>query len=301
MKTVDLLCIPGFNFGHERQLAYEKLYAALKLLDYAYWETAQLDRDEMTAVLLGHHGFDQVEYLDTGKTAAEAIMLISRARRRVFIFERGSDETRDWAKNFKFRGQSAFEAAKALALQVGGTYPVAVEKFRVVDCGEIHDGFEDGASAIMLAAIRKARELNVEDYEWHFLGHSKGAGEAIDAAYLWMLLGRFPAEVITAAGPIATDTKAHSLFNNQAIERTFRFVNPGDFVSYLGLGQHVGRRFVLADEGVVERDYTGAEARKNLLTGLGNFAKLNFDWRVERHKLGTGYLPKVRKLMEAYA
>ena len=223
----------------------------------------------------------------------------------VILAFRGTVSTTDWLRNLKISRKES-------------------------PLGKIHRGFQEGLDAVWDDPIETVlRELAGSDRKVWITGHSLGGALATLAAARaseWLDI----AGVYTFGQPLVGNRRFAKLFNRRFRDRFHRFVNDGDIVPKVPpapLYAHVDQRFHFDTEGGIIEEALGRgdgdEAEPEALSEdefelmqemldqhdqlaesggadeRGLLPELPFMSGIADHNMANGYIPKLRKQVEA--
>ena len=273
----------------------KKLKLSLYLAGFAYWPRNG-GRERVKAQVLNWLGFDEITFVDTS-VGVQALIIASNLYKYSAIVFRGTDQgdgIRDWMKNIDIGHTDFRDVYRNLSSRIPG-----LEYQR--DFGEGHDGFTKPLVKVFDKLYQPLNKYAKQGYKIDVIGHSKGGGEAVNMAYILQnIVGVEIREVHAHAAPRSLDELACDIASKDL--DIYRFVNPGDPVTYIPLGfnyRHVKKRMVLERRGIKNDLYDVGEFASNIFRRLGSALRLKFGWGVSKHYVPS-YISRVDKIYKKF-
>ncbi|MGF1458949.1 MAG: hypothetical protein ACFBSG_07965 [Leptolyngbyaceae cyanobacterium] len=157
---------------------------------------------------------DNYKYLLNRVTDTQAFMF--RKNQHVVLVFRGSQQSADWATNFKFR-------MKRFGL-------IEATQKDAIPTGEVHRGFQDAWQSVEKRVIYQLRKWWTPETQFWVTGHSLGGALATLAATSLEYQGFTVAGLYTFGQPRVGDWAFTRQVNDRMGDRMFRYVNNNDIV-----------------------------------------------------------------------
>jgi len=164
--------------------------------------------------------------------------------------------------------------------------------------GLVHQGFARGLNAVGLQIQRAMKKLDNGSRRIWFTGHSLGAALATLAVAERLDTKKPVAGLYTYGSPRVGDAKFRRGFNSR-LSNYYRMVFGRDIVTRVaprGLHYaHTGQLATISRDGkIAHKGFTEASFLQKVFHTIEALRELDFG-AIEDHKLGTGYLPMLKK------